>query len=244
MMAHSIWSIVLPKSLRMVIRKAHRKLVFRIAMQRFLKKPDDCLQPGNTLIPDLIYGWGNESWSALDEYLTGCIRHAIANRGEALECGSGLTTLVLGAIAQKNGHNYWVLEHNPEWASKLRKYLKRYKLDSVILFHKPLKDFGEYSWYDAPLKQMPDHFDLVICDGPPGTTKGGRYGLFSVMGNRIKPGCIILLDDAHREDEIAIANQWHQENNAPFVIKGQIKPYIEMKVIGNHAQDNPELTEQ
>ena len=36
---------------------------------------------------------------------------------------------------------------------------------------------------------------------PPGSTRGGRYGLLTVLGERLAPGCTILLDDAGRPDE-------------------------------------------
>jgi hypothetical protein len=43
-----------------------------------------------------------------------------------------------------------------------------------------------------------------VCDGPKGTTRGGRYGLAPVMKDRLAPGCIVLLDDTSREAERAI----------------------------------------
>lgn len=72
----------------------------------------------------------------------------------------------------------------------------------------PLKDYGDFCWYDAPLESMPDSFSLVICDGPPGATKGGRYGLVPFMRDRLRSGCVILLDDAEREEERTIAARW------------------------------------
>jgi hypothetical protein len=114
----------------------------------------------------------------------------------------------------------------------VQKYLNRYKLDSVVLYTKPLKDYGDFCWYDAPLESMPDSFSLVVCDGPPGGTKGGRYGLVPIMRERLQPGCVILLDDAGREQELAIARRWEAELGAPFEILGSIKPYIEMTVMG------------
>ena len=46
-------------------------------------------------------------------------------------------------------------------------------IDSVVLCAKPLRDYGECVWYDPPLDSMPAAFPVVICDGPPGTVKGG-----------------------------------------------------------------------
>ena len=187
-------------------------------MKRFLKNPGACARPGNPVISDLIYGWGNETWSAQEEYLAGCIDQALNTSGPILECGSGLSTILVGAVAKRRGQCHLALEHTPDWAAKMRSYLARYKLDSKILQPKPLKDYGDFAWYDAPLESMPCGFSLVICDGPPGGTKGGRYGLLPIMKEHLRPDCVVLLDDAGRDDELAIARRWAAEIGAAFRI--------------------------
>ena len=67
-----------------------------------------------------------------------------------------------------------------------------------------------YSWYDAPLKELPEQFCLVVCDGPAGDTPGGRYGLVPVLGPRITSGCVILLDDAERAPEREALLRWSE----------------------------------
>lgn len=194
-----------------------------------MRDPAVCAHPGNPVLVDLIYGWGNEAWSALDEYLAACIHHALRSDGSTLECGSGLSTILVGAIAKKRGKSHWVLEHSAEWIMRVRRFLKRYDLDTVVLCETALRDYGSFSWYDAPVELMPD-FDLIICDGPPGRTTGGRYGLVPIMKERLTPGCVILLDDADREQERAIADRWKTELGGSFEILGSTKPYIKMTV--------------
>jgi predicted O-methyltransferase YrrM len=219
---------VLPRRIRVFFRESYRDFVFRRAMKQFLKDPIAHAHPGSAILLDLIYGWGNEAWSALDEYLADCINHAMASSGPILECGSGLSTILIGAIAKKQGQSHFALEHNSEWAIKVKKYLNRYKIDSVVQCTKPLKDYGDFCWYDVPLESMPDSFSLVVCDGPPGSTKGGRYGLAPIMRERLKPGSIILLDDAEREQELAIAKLWEVELDAHLDLLATDKPYIKM----------------
>jgi hypothetical protein len=228
----SVAKSVLPSRIHRTLRKAYRDLVFRRAMKQFLKDPSACAQPGNPVVVNLIYGWGNEGYSALDEYLAVCINRALTTVGPTLECGSGLSTILLGSIAKKRGQGYWALENSPQWAKKVQSYLDKYKLDNVVLCSKPLKDYGDFCWYDVPLKSMPDRYFLVVCDGPPGDTKGGRYGLVPIMRERLVPTCVILIDDAEREQVIATARRWEAQLGAPFEIFGSIKPYIEMKVMG------------
>ena len=221
---------VIPRPIKQFLDKAHRDFVFRRAIKAFMRNPEACAHAGNRVLIDLIYGWGNEGWSALDEYLAACIHHVLRSDGPTLECGSGLSTIVLGVIAKKRGKSHWVLEDKAEWTVRVQQFLKRYNLDTVVLCETSLKGFGSFSWYDAPVESMPD-FDLVICDGPPFSTNGGRYGLAPIMKKRLKRGCIILLDDAGREQERAIAERWKTELGGSFEIFGSTKPFIKMTVM-------------
>lgn len=209
---------------------AHRHRVFRRAMRRFERSPESCTEPGNSVVSSLIYGWGNESWSALDEYLATCIEHALNANGPILECGSGLSTILVGSIAQQRGIDHWALEHSAEWAAKTQSHLDEFKIHSVSLCFKPLTNYGDFTWYDAPLESMPDRFALVICDGPPAHIEGGRSGLVPVMSKKLKAGSIILLDDAVRDHERTIAERWKSELGASHEILGVAEPYIKLTV--------------
>jgi hypothetical protein len=235
MQLRKIAKAVLPPPIRSSFRDLHRDLVFRRAMRQFLKNPAACANPEHPALIDLIYGWGNEGWSALNEYLAGCIHQALVSTGSILECGSGLSTIVIGAIAKKRGQRYWALEHNSDWAKKVRRMTRRYALTTLALSVKPLKDYGEFCWYEVPIESMPHDFDFVICDGPPGSTKGGRYGLVPIMKERFKTGCVILVDDAAREQERAMVSRWRSELDATLEVAGTSKPYIKMRVTGHGA---------
>jgi hypothetical protein len=54
--------------------------------------------------------------------------------------------------------------------------------------------------------------------------------LAPVMGDRLKPGCVILLDDASRSEERAIAERWGAELRASYELLGDRKPYLRMTV--------------
>ncbi|MBT7084620.1 MAG: hypothetical protein HN737_08270 [Desulfobacterales bacterium] len=227
----NLLKLMLPSRMRRPLRAAYRKFIFWRAMKQFLKDPESCTYPENSVLNDLIYGWGNESWVALDEYLASCINQALTLSGSILECGSGLSTILIGVIANNRGQSLWVLEHKPEWATKVQRYIDRYKLNSVVMCTKSLKDYGDFCWYEVPLESMPESFSLVICDGPPGGIKGGRYGLVPIMNTRLKKGCVILLDDAFREQELAIARRWEAELGSHFEVLGSSKYFIKMTVM-------------
>jgi hypothetical protein len=218
---------LLPLKVRCFFGNLHRESVFRNAMKQFIKNPATFAQPGNPVLADLIYGWGNEKWSALDEYLASCINHAVISPGAILECGSGLSSILIGAVAKKQNLRHLVLEHNPEWAAKVQACLDRYKLNTTI-HCKPLVDYGDFYWYDLQGRAGADNFFLIICDGPPGSTKGGRYGLIPTMRKSLASGCVILLDDAGREAELEAAKRWAAELSTSFSIQGINKPFIKI----------------
>ena len=187
-----------------------RHAVFAKAIRAVQRNPERC---SSAIVSDLIHGWGNEAWSALEDYLRDCMSHALASSGPVLECGSGLTTIVLGAIAQKRGYRHWALEHQEAWTVRVHEFLARYGIDSVALLHAPLKRYAGFDWYDVPAN-LPTNFSLVICDGPPGKTHGGRYGLVPLMRDRMASGCVILLDDGDRAGEQSVAQRWEAELGA------------------------------
>ena len=70
-----------------------------------------------------------------------------------------------------------------------------------------LKRYNDFDWYDITDVPLPENFSLVLCDGPPGTTFGGRYGLIPIMAGRLSKS-IILLDDFNRIEEKSIVSKW------------------------------------
>jgi hypothetical protein len=198
-------------------------------MREFRSDPQKWLFPDSPVIRDLIRGWDNEGWSADNEFLVVCLQHTLATNGPILECGSGLTTILLGVIADNLGQTVWSLEHMPEWGERVEKTLKKQHIKSVNLNVHPLKEFAGFSWYGVPVDLLPQ-FSLVICDGPPANTPGGRYGLVPVIRSKLMPGAVILLDDAIRQHEQTIARRWAGELQADFRILGSTTLYARLTV--------------
>lgn len=221
---------IIPEKLIAFMRKRVQNFVFKRSMKTFIKNSDINRKPDDKTIRNLIFGWGNQGFSAKIGYLSACINKAQSTNGPVLECGSGLSTILLGVIAQKRGFTHYALEHYPEWAEKVQRILEEYGLKSVTLLNTPLKEYGQYEWYDVPFESLPEKFSLVICDGPPAQTTGGRYGLLPVMIEYLSDNCIIMLDDASRKEEVEIADRWKYEYNAEYEIIRDDHPYIELNL--------------
>ncbi len=86
---------------RASLRAAYRRFVLRQSMRELKQCLLQGLHPGDELLARLRYGWSNGSWSASTDFMRGCIDEALQCEGPILECGSGLTTLIIGIIADQ-----------------------------------------------------------------------------------------------------------------------------------------------
>jgi hypothetical protein len=218
---------IIPTSVKQSLRVKYRRYIFWRSMRKFLEVPYASAE-NLEVISALIYGWGNEKWSPSVEYVMDCLQHARQTEGPILECGSGLSTLLIGIVTQCSGNVVWTLEHNPLWGDNVKNNLAKYDIESVNLCVNELCNYDDFCWYDPSLSQMPNNFSLVVCDGPPGETRGGRYGLLPIMRNKLTSGCVILLDDAGRSQERETLSRWAQEAGIDYEIKGSKKPYAKL----------------
>lgn len=221
----------IPRSVKQAIKHRISEWRFNRAFTAFRRAPRRALSD-RALLGELQRGWGNEAWAADTEYLEAVLERVLALRGPVLECGSGLSTLLVGALVESEGRDLWTLEHHPGWFERVRKQLNRYALHDTRLILAPLEDYGEFSWYRPPLEEMPGEFALVICDGPPGDTPGGRYGLLPVMRERLSATAEILLDDTARAAEAGIAWRWGQESGACVTFLGRDNGFASIKFGG------------
>ena len=173
----------------------------------------------STLWSDAVYGWGNEKWSADEMYLAEVIRTAETTPGSILECGSGLTTLLMSAVAVRRGLQVHALEHNETWHARVRQAVIEMGGTTTEVHLAPLRSYEDYDWYDAPIDALPSDFSLVVCDGPPGSTRGGRSGMLPTMRGKLAKHCTILLDDISRPAERELALGWSRESGTVAQMK-------------------------
>ena len=214
---------------RSALRSAHRRWKLDRAIHRFVTRASrgaiarECLA-------DLAYGWGNEAWSASPEFTEACCREALFARGPILECGSGLSTILLGALTRGRGIEVHAFEHLEPWAARVRSELERLHLDHVHVHSAVLRDHGEFDWYQVPDRVAATcRFHLVICDGPPGDVHGGRYGLMPVMARQLAPGCVILLDDMERPAEQATLERWLENWHLTWSLRDASTPFAHIR---------------
>lgn len=202
----------------MIKRFLPRKMKDTIASALQVKRLDQALAaivpgktPTNAQLTALTGAWGHDGYSAVDVCLRTIANYSAETQGPILECGSGLSTLMMAVLAGRRGVSIYSLEHHPQYFQRVKLLLERLDVPNVKLILAPLRSFGDFDWYDVTTSSLPSDFRLVVCDGPPSDTKGGRYGLMPVMFSHIATDAILLLDDVDRTDEKVILDRWTRE---------------------------------
>ena len=207
------------RTVKRVILRLVRVIYWPIHLARFKRGLRDGEMPSDGLLKSLVYHWGNAGYSADSAYLRQLLDVAFTHKDMTiLECGSGLSTLLVGLVADRNSHNLIALEHHPAWAKKVQRQLEKAGVQSAKVQLCPIRKYEEFDWYDSEYIDLPSDnlIDFVICDGPPAQTRGGRVGLPYVMSGRLKTGCLVLADDTHRLPEQEILKDWKE--NYSFAI--------------------------
>ena len=175
--------------------------------------------------------WGNYGYSAGWRYLRHISRRALEAEGSILECGSGLSTLVLGLMAERRGHRVHSLEHHAGWHGHMAEILRRHSLGSVDMIHAPLRSYGHFDWYGLPASFQPDPIALAVCDGPPARTRGGRYGLMPAMRQHMRNDCRLVLDDTLRGGEQSAIQRWKAQEGMQVEALGALGNFTEIQLI-------------
>lgn len=137
-----------------------------------------------------------------------------------LELGSGVSTLLVAYSLEQQGRGMiYSFESERIYADHTRALLKAHALTHrVELVHAPLDALGINGWNGRWFQQtafgvVPDNsVDLLLVDGPPKATGPlARYPAVPVLSNKLKRGCLVLVDDADRSDEKMICERWTRE---------------------------------
>lgn len=173
---------------------------------------------GIELLGEARSAWGNEGFSADLTYVTAAAELAKTAQGPILECGSGLTTLVCGAIAQRRGIPMHCLEQDSAWADEVKRLL--FGLRAQV-WHTPLVLKDDHAWYDITNVELPKHIGAVICDGPaiptdwsPAVRINWRYGVLPALAAAGIAYDRLLLDDADDPRAPGVLERWSQNFGA------------------------------
>lgn len=137
----------------------------------------------------LVKAWGND-WAVTADEMQAIIMLARENKGNVIETGSGITSLVMAAIGDTKGFNVVSLEHDWDWYAKIREFADRAQIRSLSLKLCPI----ENGWY---MYKPEEKYSMALCDGPPRKI-GDRTKFLDV--DAFEDGAIMIVDDADTSD--------------------------------------------
>ena len=155
--------------------------------------------------------WGNGNWTASVDFLLASIQACKQTQAAVVECGSGLCTAVIALALENSNRNFITLEHDNDWARRTRRRVRIAGITIVRVLDRPLESKGDWSWYAVTSRDLPRSIGLVICDGPPADTPGGRWGMLPALRGHLTQDPIIVLDDVDRAPELKVAEAWADE---------------------------------
>src|SRR5262249_13761961 len=91
-----------PAPIKRAARELHSQLKLRRAIDQVARLPLGTL-PTPDLLRELQTYWANDGFAARIDFLTEVARQAASTSEPILECGSGLTTLLMGLLAGRRG---------------------------------------------------------------------------------------------------------------------------------------------
>lgn len=215
------------------------RLEASLAAERFTEQVSSAVKGQTREVEALLqlYAWvkPNEPMPASGEWamnpqgllaLTALVRR---NRPRiVVELGSGTSTIWIGHAMAANGPvgangstvvgRLVSIDHDPGYAARSQE-LARLHSDEMApteIRVAPLTPLQlgteEYFWYSREALEDVTEIDMLIIDGPPGSTCPlARYPAVPVLIDRLADGAVIVLDDATRDDEKAAAERWIAE---------------------------------
>lgn len=162
-----------------------------------------------------------DDWSLGRPALEVVLAEIDAGRREVVECGSGLSTILIARRLRELGAGHvHSLEHDERFAAACRRQLERESLTGLAeVIEAPLRTHAAsgVGWYDrealAPLPRA--GVELLLVDGPPAgrpEIERSRYPALAEMRPRLAPGAVVILDDAGRPGERWALARWRKRH--------------------------------
>ncbi|GAA4910131.1 O-methyltransferase [Nesterenkonia rhizosphaerae] len=134
-----------------------------------------------------------------------------------VELGGGTSTVWLGYLCESYGGKVVSIDHDEHFAEITRSSVHRHGLHSTAEVRTaPLEEIQVnkqvYRWYQTTALEDLKDIDLLVVDGPPASSgKDARLPAVPHLISKLSPRCLIVLDDAEREDEREVLDAWAKD---------------------------------
>ena len=131
-----------------------------------------------------------------------------------VELGSGISTLALAKSLLPGSQTRIIsFDHSPEYAQSTKDLLIQHSITGVEIRVAPIEQYDrERTWYSKEFFKDLADIDMLVIDGPPGAQDPqARSGAQIELGSKLSKNAIVIIDDANREGEHAMAESFAQE---------------------------------
>lgn len=175
-----------------------------------------CLAPLRLEFPVFLGGWSIDAF--LGRFL---VEHLGAQRPRCIvELGSGSSSILIARTLQllgEHGVEHLAVDHEDKYLGLTRDLATLNGVgDRIEFLHCPLvaQEGVDTLWYEGLAGELAGRkIDLLLIDGPPGGQQPlARYPALRLLRPCLAAHCTVVLDDAIRGEERAIARRWAEEN--------------------------------
>lgn len=211
---------------------------FDRCMQRIVEGTQ--LPVPSSLLADLFAYWGDPLGPRDESYLRSCLAEVTATDGAILQCGAGLSTLVLGALCHRSEiktRQLWCLENDRHWANTMRSWLTEYRVTNTHVIHSRAQMFDNHAWYAVDTARLAKHYSLVLCEGARASPKGA-LGALCRLGDRLGRDFVLLARDVSHPADLKELKRWADANAAKIVLVDRQEGFV--KISRQTAAQNPD----
>lgn len=144
-----------------------------------------------------------------------------SNAQTIVECGSGVSTILIGSLLRHRGTGHlYSLENDEHWHRVVSRLVATEHLENYVTVAlapaRPYPFMGaNFEWYDVDKAGQAlgaiSHIDMLLVDGPESKHELSRAPALSFLRPQVDKDSIIVLDDAKRAHEQAVLETWQDE---------------------------------
>lgn len=200
------------RALRQVFKESTDRQIRAIEDGSLASVSASCLTSLDLNFPVFLGGWSIDP--LLARWL---VQHLHASRPKCIvELGSGSSTVVIArtlGLLNETDVTHITIDHEAQYLDATRRLAQLNSVaDGIRFVHCPLVHYEAHGklWY-SELAHVLDglKIDLLLVDGPPGPLQPmSRLPALPELQALLADQCTVVLDDAVREDEKAIARSW------------------------------------
>ncbi len=179
------------------------------------------------LIEEICDAWGSPESYAVDGHLRALLAEVPKAHGHVLQCGAGLTTVLLAVALAHRGVHLWALESNAQSAAAVRSWLAQYELNQAHVVTARAEIGRAGVGYAVDVGRIKGPLSLVICEASQ-AHPGNAGWILPRIADRLDPKAVVMVCDVRKREEVDAVAAWCRASDASFVVRGKTDRYVKV----------------